>query len=161
MELVQSIKIFDANRYLILVIGLRIAKAKFEIRAQHPHQRINPKSKIQNPELRPEGFTLIEMLLAISIFSMVVAIIFSSFSVGLGSWEKGEKLLTLRLLKLLNFFKDTGNSFKLLITYEYYDYTITEVDMEEEPPEEEPPEDNGDELPTHLGKMVNAGSGRW
>ena len=37
------------------------------------------------------GFTLIEMILAVSIFSMVVVIIFSSFRIGLGSWEKGEK----------------------------------------------------------------------
>ncbi len=37
------------------------------------------------------GFTLIEMILAITIFSMVIAIIFSSFRLGLGAWEKGEK----------------------------------------------------------------------
>ena len=37
------------------------------------------------------GFTLIEMLLAITIFSMVVVIIFPSFRIGIGSWEKGEK----------------------------------------------------------------------
>ncbi len=36
------------------------------------------------------GFTLIEMILAVSIFSMVVTIIFSSFRLGLGAWEKGE-----------------------------------------------------------------------
>ena len=38
-----------------------------------------------------KGFTLIEMILAVSIFSMVVTIIFSSFRLGLGAWEKGEK----------------------------------------------------------------------
>ena len=37
------------------------------------------------------GFTLIEMILAVSIFSMVVVIMFSSFRIGIGSWEKGEK----------------------------------------------------------------------
>jgi general secretion pathway protein J len=37
------------------------------------------------------GFTLIEMLLAITIFSMVVGIIFSSFRLGSRAWEKGEK----------------------------------------------------------------------
>ena len=36
------------------------------------------------------GFTLIEMILAISIFSMVIAVVFSSFRVGLGAWQKGE-----------------------------------------------------------------------
>jgi general secretion pathway protein J len=91
MELMQSIKTFDANRYLTGVTGLRIVKSKSETCAQHPLQQINPKIKIQNPKFQREGFTLIEMLLAISIFSMVVAIIFSSFSVGLGSWEKGER----------------------------------------------------------------------
>ena len=37
------------------------------------------------------GFTLIEMLLAICIFAVVVAVLFSSFFVGIGSWEKGEQ----------------------------------------------------------------------
>ena len=87
----QSIKTFNANRYLIGVAGWRTAKSNSETRAQHSLQQINPKPKAQNPKFQREGFTLIEMLLAISIFSMVVAIIFSSFSVGLGSWEKGER----------------------------------------------------------------------
>ncbi len=37
------------------------------------------------------GFTLLEMLLAITIFSMVVVIIFSAFRLGSSSWEKGEQ----------------------------------------------------------------------
>ncbi len=37
------------------------------------------------------GFTLIEMLLAICIFALVMAVLFSSFFVGIGSWEKGEQ----------------------------------------------------------------------
>ncbi len=37
------------------------------------------------------GFTLLEMLLAITIFSMVVGVIFTSFRLGSSSWEKGEK----------------------------------------------------------------------
>ncbi len=37
------------------------------------------------------GFTLLEMLLAICIFALVVAVLFSSFFVGIGSWEKGEQ----------------------------------------------------------------------
>ncbi len=37
------------------------------------------------------GFTLLELLLAVSIFAMVVVVLFSSFWVGIGSWEKGEQ----------------------------------------------------------------------
>jgi general secretion pathway protein J len=37
------------------------------------------------------GFTLIEILLAISIFAMVIGVMFSSFRVGISSWEKGER----------------------------------------------------------------------
>ena len=37
------------------------------------------------------GFTLLELLLAISIFAMVVVVLFSSFWVGISSWEKGEQ----------------------------------------------------------------------
>ncbi|MEI6126178.1 MAG: prepilin-type N-terminal cleavage/methylation domain-containing protein [Pseudomonadota bacterium] len=40
---------------------------------------------------KSSGFTLIEILLAITIFSMVVAVMFSAFRVGIGSWEKGER----------------------------------------------------------------------
>ncbi len=39
---------------------------------------------------RGRGFTLLELLLAISIFAVVVAVLFSSFWVGIGAWEKGE-----------------------------------------------------------------------
>jgi len=39
---------------------------------------------------RVRGFTLLELLLAISIFAVVVAVLFSSFWVGIGAWEKGE-----------------------------------------------------------------------
>lgn len=38
----------------------------------------------------------------------------------------GEKLLTIRPLKLLNFLLDKGNEFNLIITYEYYDYNFEE-----------------------------------
>jgi len=37
------------------------------------------------------GFTLIELLLAISIFAMVIAVIFSSFRLGISAWSKGER----------------------------------------------------------------------
>jgi len=41
--------------------------------------------------LRRAGFTLIEVVLAISIFAMVVAVIFTSLRLGTTSWEKGER----------------------------------------------------------------------
>lgn len=37
------------------------------------------------------GFTLIEVVIAISILAMVVTVVFSSFRVGLGAWRKGER----------------------------------------------------------------------
>lgn len=37
------------------------------------------------------GFTLIELLLAISIFAMVIAVIFSSLRLGISSWTRGER----------------------------------------------------------------------
>jgi general secretion pathway protein J len=44
---------------------------------------------------RIRGFTLIEMLLAITIFSLVIGVIFSSFRLGSSAWEKGERDLDL------------------------------------------------------------------
>ena len=37
------------------------------------------------------GFTLIEMMLAVSILAMVIATIFTSLRIGINAWEKGEK----------------------------------------------------------------------
>lgn len=37
------------------------------------------------------GFTLIELMLAITIFAMVVGVIFSSFRVGISAWQGGER----------------------------------------------------------------------
>lgn len=39
----------------------------------------------------PGGFTLIELLLAVSIFAMVVAVMFSSFRLGISAWTQGER----------------------------------------------------------------------
>jgi len=36
------------------------------------------------------GFTLIEIMLAVSILAMVIATIFTSFRIGINAWEKGE-----------------------------------------------------------------------
>jgi len=41
----------------------------------------------------------------------------------------GEKLLSLRPLKLLNFFRDKGNKFNLIISYQYYDFNIDEQEV--------------------------------
>jgi len=52
---------------------------------------------IHNPENRPgrvrsrKGFTLIEMILAVSILAMVVTTVFTSLRIGINAWEKGEK----------------------------------------------------------------------
>jgi general secretion pathway protein J len=37
------------------------------------------------------GFTLIELLLAVTIFAMVVGVIFSAFRVGISAWQGGER----------------------------------------------------------------------
>ncbi len=66
-----------------------------------------------------EGFTLIEMLLAVSIFAMVTTIIFSSFRTGLGAWEKGEQDI--------DFFQKTRSVSELLYREinSAYPYSIT------------------------------------
>ena len=46
---------------------------------------------LQSADRGRAGFTLLEMLLAICIFALVVSVLFSSFFVGIGSWEKGEQ----------------------------------------------------------------------
>jgi general secretion pathway protein J len=38
-----------------------------------------------------KGFTLIELLLAITIFAMVVGVLFSAFRVGISAWQGGER----------------------------------------------------------------------
>ena len=42
-------------------------------------------------------------------------------------WEKGESLLTLRPRKLLNYFKDKGNNFRIYVTYTYYSPEIIDI----------------------------------
>ena len=62
---------------------------------------------------------------------------------------KGEKLLTLRPLKLLNYFLDKGNDFNLIITYTYYDFNYEE--QEDNMPPTGDQGDDGD-MYSHLTK---------
>jgi hypothetical protein len=55
----------------------------------------------------------------------------ASFDVEI-TWEQGEKLLTLRLVKLLNFFRDKGEQVKLEFTFEYYYPTVMEIEDDDE-----------------------------
>ena len=41
----------------------------------------------------------------------------------------GEKFLSLRPLKFLNFLMDKGNKFNLIITYQYYDFNLEEQEV--------------------------------
>jgi general secretion pathway protein J len=65
------------------------------------------------------GFTLIEMLLAIAIFSMVIGVIFTSFRLGISSWEKGEKDLEryqrMRAISEL-FYREIRSCFPYILT---------------------------------------------
>lgn len=63
----------------------------------------------------------------------------------------GEKLLSLRPLKLLNYFRDTGNKFNLIITYEYYDFNL------EEQEDNLPPTGNQGDLSDTYSHLTNTG----
>jgi len=63
--------------------------------------------------------------------------------------KTGEKLLTIRPLKLLNYFLDKGNDFNIIISYKYYDFTIEE--QEENIPPTSNQGDKGD-IYSHLTK---------
>jgi hypothetical protein len=57
----------------------------------------------------------------------------------------GEKLLTLRPIKLLNYLRDKGNNFEIIVYYEYYKLDIEEV------------EKNNPNPPTATGARVGSG----
>ena len=77
----------------------------------------------------------------------------ASFDVDV-TWKKGEKLLTLRLVKLLNFLRDKGDDFKFEITFEYYYPIVYDVNEDLPPPTEV--------QPARLGSMVSLGSStKW
>ena len=49
------------------------------------------------------GFTLIEVMLAVSILAMVIAVISTTFRIGINAWEKGEnKIKSLQTKRALN-----------------------------------------------------------
>lgn len=49
-----------------------------------------PKKNARAMGMNGAGFTLIEIMLAVSILAMVIATIFTSFRIGINAWEKGE-----------------------------------------------------------------------
>jgi len=56
----------------------------------------------------------------------------------------GEKLLSLRPLKILNYFRDKGNKFNIIVSYEYYDF-----DYEEQEDNMPPMGNQGDDEDTY------------
>jgi len=67
-----------------------------------------------------------------------------------------------KLRRPLKYFRDKGNDFELTITYEYYEASLTEGNMNDIGGDEnnDPPED--DDVFSRLGILVNTGSGvRW
>ena len=66
-------------------------------------------------------------------------------------WEKGEKLLTLRLVKLINYFRDRGNDFTLYINYEYYYPVVYKIGDGDNG-------SNDDNPPTGMNKEENKGT---
>jgi general secretion pathway protein J len=53
--------------------------------------RVLPGCARRRGTLPGRGFTLLEMLLAISIFAMIVTVIFSAFNIGIRSWQTGAR----------------------------------------------------------------------
>lgn len=49
----------------------------------------NPKSQILNPN----GFTLLELLITLTILTMLVGVIFGCLHIGIRAWEKGEEVV--------------------------------------------------------------------
>ena len=50
----------------------------------------NPKSEIQN------GFTLLELMISLTIVGLILVIVFGSLRIGVRAWEKGEKDVEMR-----------------------------------------------------------------
>jgi general secretion pathway protein J len=62
-----------------------------------------PKEKSVMISKSGSGFTLIEIVLAVSILAMVIAVISTSFRIGINAWEKGEsKIESLQTKRAVN-----------------------------------------------------------
>jgi len=60
-----------------------------------------------------DGFTLLELLISMTILAMIVVIIFGAFRVGIRAWEKGEKDLGVRQRHS----RETRNPWRLFLIY--------------------------------------------
>jgi hypothetical protein len=69
--------------------------------------------------------------------------------------QPGEKIF-----RPLKFIRDKGNDFELTITYEYYDASLTEGNIENTG-QDNNDSDNPEEIPAYLGMMIQAGFTRW
>ena len=59
------------------------------IHMNHGHQMTIRIEKVWH---RPRGFTLMEMMVALTIIGFILLIVFGSFRLGLSAWEKGESM---------------------------------------------------------------------
>ena len=67
-----------------------------------------------------------------------------------------------KIFRPLKYIRDKGNAFDLTITYEYYEASLTEGDINGNGGYENDEPPNGDDVFSRLGKLVNTGSGvRW
>jgi len=65
------------------------------------------------------GFTLIEIMLAVSILAMVIAVISTSFRIGINAWEKGEsKIESLQTKRAVNalIYREINSAYPYTIT---------------------------------------------
>lgn len=60
------------------------------IPVHYTYRLVAPVKNAKGASLR-RGFTLIELMLAITIFAMIVGVIFSAFRVGISAWQGGER----------------------------------------------------------------------
>lgn len=56
----------------------------------HPESSCSPFGR----PIRMQGFTLLELLISLSIMAVIITIIFGGLRVGIRAWEKGEKYIT-------------------------------------------------------------------
>ena len=62
-----------------------------------------PEKNTRATDKNESGFTLIEIMLSVSILAMVIAVIFTTFRIGINAWEKGEsKIESLQTKRAVN-----------------------------------------------------------